>query len=68
VIEEQNAQSARVSAAFMVWRFRGPRSDYYVGRYDYVLAIAPGGLSIRSKRATLDLITLDEAASVSVIL
>jgi p-cumate 2,3-dioxygenase beta subunit len=68
VIEEQDAQSARVSAAFMVWRFRGPRSDYYVGRYDYLLVITSGGVSIRSKRATLDLVTLDEAASVSVIL
>lgn len=68
VIEEQDAESVRVSAAFMVWRFRGPRSDYYVGRYDYELAIVPDGLSIRSKRATLDLANLDDAASVSVIL
>jgi p-cumate 2,3-dioxygenase subunit beta len=68
VLEGQDGETVRVSAGFMVWRFRGPRSDYYVGRYDYVLTAASGALAIRSKRATLDLSTLDDAASVSVIL
>jgi p-cumate 2,3-dioxygenase beta subunit len=68
VIAGQEGDAVRVSAGFMIWRFRGKRSDYYVGRYDYVLGLEAGGLTIRSKRATLDLATLDDAASVSVIL
>jgi len=58
----------RVTASFMVWRFRGPRADYYVGRYDYELIASSGDLRIRSKRATLDLVNLDEAGAVSIIL
>jgi p-cumate 2,3-dioxygenase beta subunit len=68
VIERQDGERAWVSAAFMVWRFREPRADYYVGRYDYELDVTPNGLAIRSKRATLDLRNLDEAGSVSIIL
>lgn len=68
VVQRQGADGVAVSAAFMVWRFRGKRSDYYVGRYDYLLTYASGTWAIRSKRATLDLATLDDAASVSVIL
>lgn len=68
MIERAGEDSVVVSAGFAVWRFRGPRSDCYVGRYEYVLAVRPDGLAIRSKRATLDLMTLDDAAAVSVIL
>ena len=68
VVESQEDDRAHVSAAFMVWRFRGKRADSYVGRYDYELVAAAGGLQIRSKRATLDMTTLDEAGSVSIIL
>jgi p-cumate 2,3-dioxygenase beta subunit len=58
----------RVSAGFTVWRFRNDRSDFYVGRYDYVLAIVDDRLRIRSKRATLDMTSLVPAGSVSIIL
>jgi p-cumate 2,3-dioxygenase beta subunit len=68
VIERQDGERVLVSAAFMVWRFREPRADYYVGRYDYELDVTPTGLAIRSKRATLDMRNLDEAGSVSIIL
>jgi p-cumate 2,3-dioxygenase beta subunit len=68
VIERREAGRLFVSAAFMVWRFREPRADYYVGRYDYELIAGAGGLAIRSKRATLDMQNLGDAASVSIIL
>jgi p-cumate 2,3-dioxygenase beta subunit len=68
VIERSESDRLFVSAAFTVWRFRGVRADYYIGRYDYELAIDGDRLMIRSKRATLDMLTLDEAGAVSVIL
>ena len=68
MIDRRDGERIFVNAAFMVWRFRGSRSDYYVGRYDYVLVETADGLKIASKRATLDLTTLDEAGAVSVIL
>jgi p-cumate 2,3-dioxygenase beta subunit len=58
----------RVAANFIVWRFRGARNDSYVGRYVYEIVTAHDTLQIRSKRATLDAITLDESGSVSIIL
>jgi p-cumate 2,3-dioxygenase beta subunit len=68
VIERREGDRLFVSAGFMIWRFRGPRADSYVGRYDYELSGGPEGFKIRSKRATLDLLTLDESGSVSIIL
>jgi p-cumate 2,3-dioxygenase beta subunit len=70
VIVESSAddRELRVSAAFAVWRFRNDRTDWYVGRYDYVLALAGDTLRIRSKRATLDMTSLVPAGSVSIIL
>jgi p-cumate 2,3-dioxygenase beta subunit len=67
-IERREGDTIGVSAGFMVWRFRGARADYYVGRYDYELVDTADGLRIRSKRATLDMTTLDEAGAVSIIL
>jgi p-cumate 2,3-dioxygenase beta subunit len=58
----------QVEAAFTVWRFRNDRGDYYVGRYDYVLAATDAGLRIRSKRVTMDMNSLNAAGSVSIIL
>jgi p-cumate 2,3-dioxygenase subunit beta len=68
IVEASGEAEARVSAAFTVWRFRNDRSDWYVGRYDYVLVRADGGFRIRSKRATLDMTSLVPAGSVSIIL
>jgi p-cumate 2,3-dioxygenase beta subunit len=65
---EHDDATLRVSAGFTVWRFRGTRADYYVGRYDYELVSTPSGLRIRSKRATLDMPTLDAQGAVSIIL
>ncbi|MDB5042811.1 MAG: Aromatic-ring-hydroxylating dioxygenase subunit beta [Candidatus Eremiobacteraeota bacterium] len=67
-MEGQDGDGVVVSAAFIVWRFRGKRSDCNVGRYDYLRTFAGGTWAIRSKRATRDLATLEDAASVSVIL
>jgi p-cumate 2,3-dioxygenase beta subunit len=58
----------RASAAFMVWRFRDARADYYVGRYDYELEWSADGLRIRSKTSTLDMPTLDAQGAVSILL
>jgi p-cumate 2,3-dioxygenase beta subunit len=68
ILERQEPGTIFVSAGFTVWRFRGAKADYYVGRYDFELVTGADGLKIRSKRATLDLTTLDEAGAVSVIL
>jgi p-cumate 2,3-dioxygenase beta subunit len=68
IIGRRDGDVVAVSAAFTVWRFRGPRADYFVGRYDYELLLTEPGLMIRSKRATLDLVNLDDAGSVSIIL
>ena len=67
-IENVESGDLAVTANFMVWRFRGTRSDHYVGRYDYRLVVDADGLRIRSKRATLDMLTLDAAGAVSTIL
>jgi len=58
----------RAAANFLVWRFRGARGDSYVGRYVYEFVTEGESLLIRSKRATLDAMTLDDAGSVSIIL
>jgi p-cumate 2,3-dioxygenase beta subunit len=68
IVGDGDESGLQVSASFIVWRFRNDRSDFYVGRYDYVLAAADGGFKIRYKRATLDLTSLDAAGTVSIIL
>jgi p-cumate 2,3-dioxygenase beta subunit len=68
ILDEADDNEARISAGFTVWRFRNDRSDWYVGRYDYVLVRTEGGFRIRSKRATLDMTSLVPAGSVSIIL
>jgi p-cumate 2,3-dioxygenase beta subunit len=69
ISEGGDEQGLRVSASFIVWRFRNDRADFYVGRYDYVLAAAEtGGFRIRYKRATLDMPSLEAAGTVSIIL
>jgi p-cumate 2,3-dioxygenase beta subunit len=68
IVERRDGDAIYVSAGFTVWRFRGARADYYVGRYDYEFALTGDGMKVRSKRATLDLTTLDEAGAVSIIL
>ena len=68
IVEEADERGARISAGFTVWRFRNDRTDWYVGRYDYVLVRVGGSLRIRSKRATLDMTSLVPAGSVSIIL
>ncbi|NMH99512.1 aromatic-ring-hydroxylating dioxygenase subunit beta [Pseudonocardia acidicola] len=57
-----------VVAEFVVWRFRGDRSNTYVGRYSYRLRIVDGRLRIRSKRAVLAMTTLRQVSDVAIIL
>jgi p-cumate 2,3-dioxygenase beta subunit len=68
MVDPGEGTDLRVTAAFTVWRFRNDRSDWYVGRYDYVLSTEGGTLRIRSKRATLDMTSLVPVGSVSIIL
>jgi p-cumate 2,3-dioxygenase beta subunit len=57
-----------VTAGFAVFRFRNGRGTYYVGRYDYRLAVVDGRLLIRHKRVELDLTALRPAYDVAIIL
>jgi p-cumate 2,3-dioxygenase beta subunit len=57
-----------VTAAFAVFRFRGDRSVYYVGRYLIELTVVAGLLRIRSKRVVLDLTALRPTFDVAIIL
>jgi p-cumate 2,3-dioxygenase subunit beta len=57
-----------VVAAFAVFRFRGDRAVYYVGRYLMELRIVDGGLHIHSKRVELDLTALRPTFDVAIIL
>lgn len=72
-ITEAEGAELGVSAAFMVWRFRDQggekeRATYYVGLYEYRLAIVDGALKIRYKRAMMDMSTLRAAEAVSILL
>jgi p-cumate 2,3-dioxygenase subunit beta len=57
-----------VSANFAVYRFRHEVMEVYVGRYDYTLLWAEGGLKIRSRKAILDLESLRPHGKLSIIL
>src|SRR3954447_587664 len=47
-----------VTASFTVWRFRGGRATYYVGRYRYRLRLSNNGFRVAFKRAELDMTDL----------
>jgi p-cumate 2,3-dioxygenase beta subunit len=57
-----------VSASFTVWRFRGGRSNCYVGRYRYRLLHGDNGYRISYKRAELDMTDLRTVSDVAIIL
>lgn len=70
-ITDAEGENIGVSAAFMVWRFRDQggekeRATYYVGLYEYRLAVVEGTLKIRYKRAMMDMSTLRAAEAVSI--
>lgn len=72
-ITEVEDEELSVSAAFMIWRFRNQggekeRATYYVGLYEYRLALVNGALKIRYKRAMMDMSTLRAAEAVSILL
>lgn len=68
-ITERNGSALRISANFVVYRFRrGERVREYVGRYDYRLVADNGGLKIAERRAILDSEELGTLGSVSLIL
>lgn len=57
-----------VRAEFTVWRFRGERSNAYVGRHHYRLRLIDGDLRIAHKRAVLAMTSLRQVADVAIIL
>ena len=63
-----SADEISVSASFTVWRFRGGRSNCYVGRYRYRLRRRDVGFRIAAKRAELDMTDLRAVADVAIIL
>ena len=68
-IVERAGDIVRVAANFAVWRYRrGERVGTYVGRYDYRLRTAGGGLQIVERRAVLDAEELGALGAVSFIL
>ncbi|MSQ70448.1 MAG: hypothetical protein EXR27_04020 [Betaproteobacteria bacterium] len=68
-IVEQLAESLRVEANFVVYRFRREEKiREYVGRYRYTLQVAGGELKIALRQAVLDAMELGSLGSVSFIL
>jgi p-cumate 2,3-dioxygenase subunit beta len=68
-ILEQDAQTIRVAANFIVYRFRRNESVYqFVGQYRYALRIVGDSFRIVSREAIIDAIELGSLASVSFIL
>ncbi len=68
-IVEQDAQTVKVEANFIVYRFRRNESVYqFVGQYRYALRITGDGFRIASREAIIDAIELGSLASVSFIL
>lgn len=57
-----------MSANFAVHRFRGDRSDTFVGHYEYVLVRREGALRIQERRAILDHHALRPHGKLSIIL
>ncbi len=57
-----------LSSNFVVYRFRGEISDYYVGHYEHHLRRVDGGLKINLRKAILDFEALRPAGKVSIIL
>ncbi len=68
-ILEQDAQTVRVEANFIVHRFRRNESVYqFVGQYRYELRIDGASFKIASRAAIIDAIELGSLAAVSFIL
>jgi p-cumate 2,3-dioxygenase beta subunit len=56
------------TANFTVFRSRSGRDVFYVGRYEYILAVTPAGLRIKHRKAVLDQEALDPHGKISIIL
>lgn len=68
-ITETNGETLKVSANFVIYRFRrGERVREYVGRYEYRMVANGDGLKIAERRAILDSEELGSLGSVSLIL
>jgi p-cumate 2,3-dioxygenase beta subunit len=68
-IVEQNGQTVKVEANFIVYRFRRNEAVYqFVGQYRYALCIDGASFKIASRMAVIDAIELGSLAAVSFIL
>lgn len=68
LIDERGDNGLKVSAAFVVYRFKNGITDVYVGCYRYRLTIADRRLMIREKRAMLDMDALRPQGRISILL
>ncbi|MFM0265103.1 aromatic-ring-hydroxylating dioxygenase subunit beta [Paraburkholderia sediminicola] len=68
LIESQDEIGLRVSAAFMVHRFKNGETDVYVGFYQYLLVPSDGAYLIKSKRSILDMDALRPHGRLSILL
>lgn len=64
----QSDGTVRVTASFAVYRARDGHFDTYVGRYDHLLVVTPGGLRFRRRRSILGHEELPPGARLSFIL
>jgi len=53
-VEKSDDGALRVTASFVVWRFRHGHADPFVGRSDYRIVEKGGRFAIAAKRAVLD--------------
>ena len=67
-IVARGADGVRVTANFVVYRFRHGHADPFVGRYEYLLLPVGESFKIRFRRAELDHETLSPNGAVSMIL
>lgn len=67
-IRREAGENIFVTANFVIYRLRFEQMDTYVGRYEYTLVQRQDGLSIRARKAILDLEALRPHGKVSIIL
>jgi p-cumate 2,3-dioxygenase beta subunit len=67
-IMEQESDTCRVNAAFVVYRSKMGVTDTYIGGSEYALVCANGDLRIKEKRCNLDLESLRPQGRISIIL
>lgn len=68
LVEDPGPGRIRVSASFVVWRFRHRHADPFIGHAEYELVEQNEGLRIAAKRVMIDQESLSPNGAVSLIL